>query len=102
MRLKKDGQAFWIAGLGDQWAFWPKRENYQRFCRRGTVDYEGVDDLDGALAKATDDAPVILMAHQPDIFTEVPTRVALTVSGHTHGGQVNLAGFTPVVPSKYG
>lgn len=36
MRLKKDGQAFWIAGLGDQWAFWPKRENYQRFRRRGT------------------------------------------------------------------
>jgi len=45
---------------------------------------------------------VILMAHEPDTFTEVPNRVALTVSGHTHGGQVNLAGFTPVVPSKYG
>jgi len=45
---------------------------------------------------------VILMAHEPDTFTEVPNRVALTVSGHTHGGQVNLAGFTSVVPSKYG
>ena len=50
----------------------------------------------------TDDAPVILMAHEPDIFAEVPNRVALTVSGHTHGGQVRLAGFTPIVPSKFG
>ena len=23
IRLTKDGQPFWIAGLGDQWAFWP-------------------------------------------------------------------------------
>jgi hypothetical protein len=28
--------------------------------------------------------------------------VALTLAGHTHGGQVTLAGYAPVVPSKYG
>ena len=50
----------------------------------------------------TDDAPVILMAHEPDIFPEVPARVALTVSGHTHGGQVRLFGWSPIVPSAYG
>lgn len=102
VRLEKGGQPLWIAGLGDQWAFWPKRENYERFKRRGKIDYEGVDDLPGMLAKISDDAPVIVMAHEPDIFPLVPERVALTVSGHTHGGQVNLAGYTPVVPSKYG
>lgn len=102
VRLEKDGQAFWLAGLGDQWAYWPTPEAYERFRRRGKVDYVGVDDLDGMLAKIADDAPIIVMAHEPDIFARMPDRVALTVSGHTHGGQVNLAGFTPVVPSKYG
>ena len=40
--------------------------------------YDGVDDLAGTLALATDDAPIILMAHEPDIFPKVPDRVALT------------------------
>lgn len=102
VRFVKDRQAFWIAGLGDQWAFWPKRENYLKFKQRGKIDYDGVDDLQGTLAKVTDDAPVILMAHEPDIFPDVPDRVAVTISGHTHGGQVNLAGYTPIVPSKFG
>ena len=102
VRLEKNGRPFWIGGLGDQWAFWPRRENYVRFVRRGKVDYEGVDDLAGTLAKVRDDAPVILMAHEPDIFPKVPERVALTVSGHTHGGQVNIGGYTPIVPSVYG
>jgi hypothetical protein len=50
----------------------------------------------------TDNAPVILLAHEPDIFPRVPGRVALTLSGHTHGGQVRLFGYSPVVPSRYG
>ena len=62
----------------------------------------GVDQLDGTLAKVTDDAPVILLAHEPDIVTRVPDRVALTLSGHTHGGQLRLLGWSPVVPSRYG
>ena len=64
--------------------------------------YDGVDDLAGTLAQVKDDAPVILMAHEPDIFPKVPDRVALTVSGHTHGGQITFAGYAPVVPSRYG
>ena len=102
VRLEKDGRAFWIAGLGDQWAFWPKDDKYLDFVRHGKVDYDGVDDLPGTLAKITDDAPVILMAHEPDIFPKVPARVALTVSGHTHGGQIRLGSFAPIVPSRYG
>jgi hypothetical protein len=45
--------------------------------------------------------PVILLAHEPDIFPKVPGRIALTLSGHTHGGQVRLFGYSPVVPSNY-
>jgi hypothetical protein len=95
VRLAKKGSAFWLAGLGDQLAFLPSR-------RAHPGRKYGVDDLDGTLAKVTDDAPVILLAHEPDIAVRVPRRVALTLSGHTHGGQLRLFGWSPVVPSKYG
>lgn len=94
-RLEKDGQAFWLAGLGDQLAFLTRNKLGQRCCR-------GVDDLPGTLAKVTDDAPVVLLAHEPDIFPKVPDRVSLTIAGHTHAGQVRLFGYSPVVPSRYG
>jgi predicted MPP superfamily phosphohydrolase len=45
---------------------------------------------------------VILLAHEPDVFPRVPERVALTLSGHTHGGQVRILGYSPIVPSRYG
>src|SRR5690606_35838791 len=62
----------------------------------------GLDDVAGTLDKVTDDAPVIMMAHEPDAFAHMPARVALTVSGHTHGGQVRVLGYAPYVPSKFG
>ena len=102
IRLAKDGKPFWIAGLGDQWAFWPKGMDYKEFARRGRNTYDGVDDLPGTLRQVTDDAPVILMAHEPDIFPKVPARVSLTLSGHTHGGQLRIFGYSPVVPSRFG
>ena len=89
------GQTVWLAGLGDQLAFLPSRK------RRGAAGI-GRDDLLGTLAKIPDGAPAILLAHEPDIFPQVPTRIALTLSGHTHGGQVRLFGRAPVVPSRYG
>jgi len=92
IRLEKDGQGFWLLGLGDQLAFHLGGRN----------SYEGVDDLPGTLRQVTDDAPAILLAHEPDIFPKVPDRVALTLSGHTHGGQVRLFGWSPIVPSRYG
>ena len=64
--------------------------------------WKGVDDLPGTLAKVTDDAPVVLLAHEPDIFPAVSDRVAVTLSGHTHGGQVRILGYAPFVPSRYG
>ncbi len=93
-RIEKDGRAFWLAGLGDQLAF-------PRSGKRGRPVRQGVDDLPGTLRKITDDSPVILMAHEPDIFPDVPDRVSLTLSGHTHGGQFRLFGYSPVVPSRF-
>ena len=100
VRIAHRGQAFWLAGLGDQWAFWPRDRNWRQAGRK--IPYEGIDDLPATMAKITDDAPVILMAHEPDIFPNVPKRVSLTLSGHTHGGQVTVAGLAPVVPSRFG
>ena len=39
----------------------------------------GLDDLTGTLAKIPDGAPAILLAHEPDIFPQVPPRIALTL-----------------------
>ena len=102
LRLKKDGQPFWLAGLGDQWAFYRNRDRSRDRRQDERFGYRGVDDLPGMLAKITDDAPVIMMAHEPDVFPRVPSRVSLTLSGHTHGGQVQFFGYAPVVPSRYG
>jgi predicted MPP superfamily phosphohydrolase len=95
VRLTKSGRAFWLAGLGDQIAFQPSRRRYPG--RR-----LGVDDLEATLRKVPDGDPVILLAHEPDILPRVPERVSLVLSGHTHGGQVRLFGWSPVVPSRYG
>ncbi len=83
-RFEKDGKGFWLAGLADQ--IGPRI---------------GLDDLPATLAQVTDEAPVILMAHEPDVFPTVPARVSLTLSGHTHGGQIRLFGYSPIVPSRY-
>jgi len=86
------GRRFWLTGLGDQIAY-----------RLGPRKFKGVDNLPGTLARIRTDDPVILLVHEPDIFTEVPARVALTIAGHTHGGQIRLPMVPPVwAPSAFG
>jgi uncharacterized protein len=80
LRLVQRGRPFWLIGLGDQLA-------YARSSRRPR---RGVDDLGAAMREIRDDAPAILLAHEPYIFPAVPDRIGLTLSGHMHGGQVNL------------
>ena len=87
-RIVADGHRLWVAGLGSQ---------------RALGRRHGIDDLPAALAQVTDDDPIVLLAHEPDIFVDVPPRVAVTLSGHTHGGQVRLPMIgAPWVPSRFG
>lgn len=90
--LGERGRRFWLAGLGDQLAY-----------MIAPGEYRGVDDLPGTLRQVATDDPVILLAHEPDIFPQVPERVALTIAGHTHGGQIRLPLVPPLwTPSEYG
>ncbi|MGN6573831.1 MAG: metallophosphoesterase [Pseudolabrys sp.] len=86
------GARFWLAGLGDQLAHYVSPGRFR-----------GVDDLPGTLRQVSGSDPVILLAHEPDIFVDVPERVSLTIAGHTHGGQVRLPFVPPFwAPSMYG
>lgn len=66
-----DGR-LWLVGLDDGWV--------------------GRADLQHALDQAPGKNPVVLMMHEPDLIDEYAQnpRIALQLSGHTHGGQVRL------------
>jgi len=71
-RVERPSGAFWVAGLADMES---PREGPR---------------VAATLATIPDADPVIVLSHWPDPFTDVPGRVALTLAGHTHCGQVNL------------
>lgn len=80
--VEADGRRFWVAGLADL------------LSKRTTPS------IPLALASVPDGDPVILLTHWPDPFAETPSRVALTLAGHTHCGQVNLPLIgRPILPS---
>ncbi len=91
LRIDNNGVPFWLSGTASVVAI-----------KKGRGRFEGRDDLAGTLAQVTDNAPIVHLAHEPDLFVDMPERVSLTLSGHTHGGQVRLFGFSPVVPSAFG
>lgn len=83
VKIESNGRAFWLAGVADLWTRQP--------------------DIAGTLRQVGTDDPIILFTHNPDIFPGVPSRVSLTLAGHTHGGQVNLPLLGRlVVPSQFG
>ena len=84
IRIQLPSGPVWIAGISDLWT--------------------GKHDITTALAAVREDgAPIILLTHNPDVFPDVPDRVALTLAGHTHGGQVRLPFVgRPIVPSRFG
>ncbi len=66
-----DGSSFWLGGVDDHMV--------------------GQTDLAAALKGSYPDEVKILLAHNPVIFRQsVKRRVDLTLSGHTHGGQIKL------------
>lgn len=80
VRLRPEAP-FWLAALAD--------------------DSTRVPDVPGTLAQTAPGEPVLALAHDPGTFIDVPERVALTLCGHTHGGQVYLPGYGALrIPSR--
>jgi predicted MPP superfamily phosphohydrolase len=83
IRIPNGSCDFWLAGIGDYWG--------------------GHYDIPKALRDIPDPATIIAFTHNPDIYYELPSDIAITFAGHTHGGQVNLPIFgRMIVPSRYG
>jgi uncharacterized protein len=82
--IERGGEAIVLAGVGDY--------------------TDGIVDADKALGKLDPDMPRILLSHNPDLAHDFPDghRVDLQLSGHTHGGQISLFGYAPIIPSRYG
>jgi predicted MPP superfamily phosphohydrolase len=75
-----DGGGFALLGVDDRWSV--------RYGRPGPR-------LERALSMVGPELPRILLSHQPPTVDLWAGRVALQMSGHTHGGQINLG--VPVV-----
>jgi predicted MPP superfamily phosphohydrolase len=76
-----DGAPLHVIGLDDRGRDWA----------RGVLSDGCLADL---LEAAPADVPVLLLAHRPDIFGQAAEAgVPLTLSGHTHGGQLALPWF---------
>jgi predicted MPP superfamily phosphohydrolase len=83
--VRVDGAAapLWVAGVADAMTRDPR--------------------LGAALGAIPDGDPVLLLSHHPDVFPHVPDRVALTLSGHMHGAQVDVPVVRDLVtPSQHG
>jgi len=65
--------------------------------------WEGPHNIEQAMSEVKPSDQVLAFTHNPDVFPELPTKISLTIAGHTHGGQVYLPGIgRPIVPSQYG
>jgi predicted MPP superfamily phosphohydrolase len=60
----------------------------------------GWPDLRAALREHGPAAATLFLSHNPDVLPEVPIDVGLTLSGHTHGGQVVLPGVGALYTSS--
>lgn len=81
-RIRRNGASLWFAGAGDLW--------------------EDSADIDQLLAPVPKKECRILLAHNPDSADTIrKARADLIISGHTHGGQVNIPFYgPPILPVK--
>src|SRR6218665_963053 len=71
--VERNGARLYVAGVDDTWT--------------------SRNDLTRALANRPEGVPTVLLAHDPDLFPMAHARgVELTLSGHTHGGQLAIPG----------
>ena len=72
--IERGGERLYLAGVDDTWT--------------------GRDDLDETLAARPAGVATVLLAHDPALFPDAAARgVELTLSGHTHGGQLGVPFF---------
>ncbi|GAB6195951.1 metallophosphoesterase [Lysobacter xanthus] len=66
------GCTLWMVGVGDLWT--------------------APHDVGKAFRAIDDDAPAIVLTHNPALWPRIPSRASLVLAGHTHGGQISLPG----------
>ncbi len=79
--VERDGQRLWVAGTGD-----PAGKSWSPGGGRGAAP-----DIERTLADVPPNEPVLAMAHNPVLWPALAERgVDLTLSGHTHYGQLAI------------
>lgn len=74
-----------------------------KLCLLGVDDLnQGRDRLDLALLDAEDSSFKILACHYPEITNKIlpQHQISLVLSGHTHGGQIHILGYSPYEKGK--
>lgn len=83
LSVETRGISLWIVGLADLWTR-PQR-------------------IVETVGQVPQNAPMIALAHNPDVFPRLPQHVPLLIGGHTHGGQVSFPFLGSVIhPSDFG
>ncbi|MDY6408331.1 MAG: metallophosphoesterase, partial [Prevotella sp.] len=86
--ISRNGDSIVIAGLENHGKEPKNDDERKRFPQRG--------DTKKALSGIADNAFVVMVEHTPTAWRDLilpETKAHLTLSGHTHGGQVNLFGL---------
>jgi len=77
--FEANGKKVWILGIEDFW-------------KRKTVD------ITNPLVEIEPKENIIGITHNPDSFDQTPDSLSVLLAGHTHGGQVYLPFYGPVMP----